>query len=49
MDNLKMRSALLSDTSTIFSLIRELAKYEKLENMVTGSEEALKNNLFTNC
>lgn len=46
MNPLKIRSALLSDTSTIFSLIQELAKYEKLEHTVTGSEEALKNHLF---
>ncbi len=46
MNNLKIRSALLSDTSTIFNLIRELAKYEKLEHKITGSEEALKNDLF---
>jgi len=46
MNNLKIRPALLSDTSTIFALIQELAKYEKLENMVTGSEKDLQNHLF---
>lgn len=46
MNNLKIRSALISDTTTIFALIQELAKYEKLEHTFTGSEEALKNDLF---
>ena len=46
MSNITIRSALPSDTSTIFALIQELAKYENLENMVTGSEQKLRNDLF---
>lgn len=48
MNNLKIRFADESDTSKIFSLIKELAEYEKLSHLVTTSEEELKITLFGN-
>jgi GNAT superfamily N-acetyltransferase len=43
---LKIREALPIDVSGIFSLIKEIAEYEKLTHLVTGSEELLAKYLF---
>jgi hypothetical protein len=43
---LKIREALPTDVSGIFSLIKEIAEYEKLIHLVTGSEELLAKYLF---
>jgi GNAT superfamily N-acetyltransferase len=43
---LKIREALPTDVSGIFSLIKEIAEYEKLTHLVTGSEELLAKYLF---
>ena len=44
--NLKIRKASIEDVSTILSLIKEIADYEKLLNEVTATEDLLKKNLF---
>lgn len=41
-----IRPATPADVSVIFSLIAQLAQYEKLEHMVTGTPEMLHNALF---
>ena len=41
-----IRTATLADVPLILSFIRELAKYEKLENEVVADEEQLKKSLF---
>ena len=43
---LKIREALPTDVSGIFSLVKEIAEYEKLTHLVTGSEELLAKYLF---
>ncbi len=43
---LKIRKASIEDVSTILSLIKEIADYEKLLNEVTATEGLLKKNLF---
>ena len=44
--DIKFRFATIEDTSKILFFIKELAKYEKLENEVVGTEELLKKWLF---
>jgi len=46
MNQLKIRFAEVSDTQEIFSLIKELAEYEKLSHTITTSVDELKENLF---
>jgi GNAT superfamily N-acetyltransferase len=41
-----IRTATAADVTTIFSLIQQLAVYEKLEHMVVGSEVMLQQALF---
>lgn len=43
-----LREAEIADVPRLFNLIRELARYENLEDAVTGSPEALKKHLFEN-
>ena len=43
---LTIRPAVLTDIPIIFSLIKALAEYENLSDMVTGNQEALKDHLF---
>ena len=45
-EDIKFRFATIEDTSKILFFIKELAKYEKLENEVVGTEELLKKWLF---
>lgn len=47
-DNLVIRSAEPTDIPMLFTLIKELAEYEKLSHAVTASEELLWNSLFGN-
>jgi GNAT superfamily N-acetyltransferase len=42
----RVRPALPGDEHTLFTLIRALARYEKLEHTVTGDAERLKAHLF---
>jgi GNAT superfamily N-acetyltransferase len=44
--SLSIRPATVADVATIFDLIKQLAVYEKLEHMVTGSETMLRDALF---
>lgn len=46
MSNLTIRFAEVDDTPHIFSLIKELASYEKLSHLITTSVDELKINLF---
>lgn len=46
MDNLIIRKAIREDISLIFSFIKGLAKYEKMENEVVTNEKDLEINLF---
>ena len=46
MSNLIIRFAEVDDTADIFSLINELASYEKLSHLITTSIDELKVNLF---
>lgn len=46
MSNLIIRFAEVDDTADIFSLINELASYEKLSHLITTSVDELKINLF---
>ena len=46
MSNLTIRFAEVDDTADIFSLINELASYEKLSHLITTSIDELKVNLF---
>lgn len=46
MSNLIIRFAEVDDTADIFSLINELASYEKLSHLITTSIDELKINLF---
>ena len=46
MSNLTIRFAEVDDTADIFSLINELASYEKLSHLITTSIDELKINLF---
>jgi GNAT superfamily N-acetyltransferase len=46
MDNLEIRKAEVKDVPIILYLIKELAKYEKLEDEVKATEERLKETLF---
>lgn len=46
MSNLTIRFAEVDDTADIFSLINELASYEKLSHLITTSVDELKINLF---
>ena len=41
-----IRSARPEDVSAVWGLIRALARYERLEHEVTGSEDALREHLF---
>ncbi|HYO94162.1 MAG TPA: GNAT family N-acetyltransferase [Polyangiaceae bacterium] len=43
---LSIRPARLGDEQAIFHMIRQLARYERLESAVTGSAEALREHLF---
>lgn len=43
---LSIRAARPADTDAIFALIRALAVYEKLEHMVSGDVESLRESLF---
>ncbi len=45
-NNLSIRSATPTDVTTIFDFIKQLAVYEKLENMVTGNVAMLHESLF---
>jgi GNAT superfamily N-acetyltransferase len=45
-NNLSIRPATPADVATIFDLIKQLAVYEKLENLVTGSVAMLHESLF---
>jgi GNAT superfamily N-acetyltransferase len=45
-NNLSIRPATPADVATIFDLIKQLAVYEKLENMVTGNVAMLHESLF---
>ncbi len=47
-ESFNIRPATASDVATILDLIGQLAVYEKLEHMVTGSEAMLLNALFGN-
>jgi GNAT superfamily N-acetyltransferase len=44
--NFTIRPAIAADIPVIFGLIRQLAVYEKLEDMITGTESMLHENLF---
>ena len=44
--NFKIRQANRNDVADIFNLIKELAKYEKLADQVTGTKEDLHQHLF---
>lgn len=46
MINFSIRAATPADVPVIFDLIKQLAVYEKLEHMVTGSEAMLQDALF---
>lgn len=46
MENVQFRFATKEDISKIYYFIKELAKYENLENEVVGTEELLKEWLF---
>ncbi len=46
MNNYHIRQAQQADASAIFSLIQELAHYEKLSHQVTGTPETLAEHLF---
>lgn len=46
MDNFLIRPATPADVPALFDLIRQLAVYEKLEHMITGSEAMLHAALF---
>ena len=41
-----IRATTEADIPAIFDLIRQLAVYEKLEDMITGNETMLRDNLF---
>jgi GNAT superfamily N-acetyltransferase len=43
-----IRASVPADVPALFALIRELARYEKLENAVLGTEEQLCDHLFGN-
>lgn len=43
---LKIRQAIETDVSTLLSLIKELADYEKLSDQVVATEASLKQSLF---
>jgi GNAT superfamily N-acetyltransferase len=43
---LTIKPATQADVPTIFNLIKQLAEYEKLAHMVSGTEAMLHNNLF---
>ncbi len=45
-NNFSIRPATPADVATIFDLIKQLAVYEKLENMVTGNIAMLHESLF---
>jgi GNAT superfamily N-acetyltransferase len=45
-NHLSIRAATPADVATIFDLIKQLAVYEKLENMVTGNVAMLHESLF---
>ena len=45
-NNFLIRKATEEDTSVIFSLIKQLAEYEKLSDAVITSEEELRHNIF---
>ena len=45
-NNLSIRPATPADVATIFELIKQLAVYEKLADMVTGNTEMLHESLF---
>ncbi|XJR87595.1 GNAT family N-acetyltransferase [Elizabethkingia anophelis] len=44
--NFTIRKATEEDTPVIFSLIKQLAEYEKLSDAVITSEEELRHNIF---
>jgi len=44
--NLKIKKAKIKDVPLIFSLIKELAEFEKLTHLVVASEKDLSTNLF---
>ena len=46
MNQYNIRPALPADTNAIFSLIQELAVYEKLMHQVTGTPDNLSEHLF---
>nr|WP_305051390.1 GNAT family N-acetyltransferase [Elizabethkingia bruuniana] len=45
-NNFLIRKATEEDTPVIFSLIKQLAEYEKLSDAVITSEEELRHNIF---
>ncbi len=48
MSKIKIRPATENDVPLIFSLIKEIAEYEKLSNEVVATEEKVKETLFGN-
>lgn len=46
--DIRIRKASVDDLSLLLNFIRQLAKYEKLEDEVTATEERLKETLFQN-
>jgi hypothetical protein len=46
MNDYTIRQSQITDTNAIFTLIQELAYYEKLPHQVTGTPEALTEHLF---
>ena len=46
MSKIKIRPATINDVSLIYSLIKEIAEYEKLTNEVVASEDKVRGTLF---
>ena len=46
MDKIKIRTATEADVPLIFSLIKEIAEYEKLSHEVVATEEKIQETLF---
>ena len=45
-ENFKLRKAEERDISLVYSLIKEMAEYEKLSHEVVGTEEILRKSVF---
>ena len=48
MNKIRIRKATEKDTPIIYSLIKEIAGYEKLSHEVTATEEKIRETLFGN-